>query len=300
MAHVHEHDYEMGERGAWTGIVSNIVLFAVKILAGIYGRSQAMIADAFHTLSDALTSIAVLIGFKIAKKPADAHHPFGHGRAESITAKIVSLVLISIGIKIAFDSAKIFITGDLSRPGMIALYAAIVSIIIKEVTYRRVIYVSRRIKSASLRADAYHHRSDVLSSVAALVGIAGARMGWMFLDPLAGILVAGFIIKIGTEAFHIAYDELMDAAPPEKLRRKIEDIVINTEGVDEVKSVMVRKSGIELFLEITIGISGTKTVEEGHLTTIRIKRDVMNAMPNVKDVLVHVEPRGESDETCIG
>jgi len=295
MAHVHDHGYELGERGAWTGIISNIILFTAKIFAGIYGRSQAMIADAFHTLSDAVTSITVLIGFKVAKKPADEHHPFGHGRAESIAAKIVSLILIALGIKLAVDSARIFIQGEMGQPGVVALYAAILSIIVKEITYRRVIRVSKKIKSASLKADAYHHRSDVLSSVAALVGIAGARMGWTFMDPLAGILVAGFIIKIGAEVFHVAYDELMDAAPPEEFQKKIRDIATCCSGVDEVKSVMTRKSGLDFFLEITIGVDGKKTVEEAHRTTVDIKRSIMKEIPSVLDVLVHVEPRGKSD-----
>ena len=214
MNHNHEHAYRVGAGGAWVGIVSNIVLFVIKFLAGVFGRSQAMIADAFHTASDAMTSMAVLIGFKIAQKPADSEHPFGHGRAESIAAKIVSLILIFVGLKLVHDSAKILILREAVRPHNIALIVAVISIIVKEITYRQVLLKSKEINSTSLKADAYHHRSDVLSSIAALVGIAGAKMGWTFLDPLAGILVAGFIIKVGTESFHLAYDELMDAAPP--------------------------------------------------------------------------------------
>jgi cation diffusion facilitator family transporter len=294
MTHHHEHSYKVGTKGAWTGIFSNIILFVVKLLAGVFGRSQAMIADAFHTASDAATSIAVLIGFKIAQKPADRHHPFGHGRAESIAAKIVALILIFVGVKLVHDSAKILIAKEMVRPHVIALIAAIVSIIVKEITYRRVILASKEIGSTSLRADAYHHRSDVLSSVAALIGISGARMGWTFLDPLAGILVAGFIIKLGIEAFHTAYDELMDAAPPRGLVKKIEKIVLETEGVAKVKKVMVRKYGIELFLEIIVGVDGDKTVQEGHIITTKVEKNVYEAMPDVEDVLVHVEPAQET------
>ena len=270
MAHIHEHSYEVGEKGAWIGLISNLFLFILKFLAGVFGRSQAMIADAFHTASDALTSVAVLIGFKVARKPADSEHPFGHGRAESIAAKIVSIILILVGLKLVHDSAKILILGEMVRPGAVALFAAVASIIIKEITYRRVLLASKEIGSASLRADAYHHTSDVISSFAANIGIAGARMGWTFLDPLAGILVAGFIIKIGTEAFHMAYDELMDAAPPKGLVQGIKKAVIATDGVLEVKKVMVRKYGIELFLEVTIGVDENKTVREGHAITIEM------------------------------
>ncbi len=290
MNHDHEYSYKAGEKAAWLGILSNIALFVLKFLAGLFGRSQAMIADAFHTASDAFTSIAVLVGFKIARKPADREHPYGHGRAESITAKIVALVLIFVGLKLVHDSAKILILKEMVKPHSIALFAAIISIVIKEFTYRRVILISKKINSVSLKADAYHHRSDVLSSVAALVGIAGARMGWTFLDPLAGILVAGFIIKVGTEAFHVAYDELMDAAPPKGMVRKIEKIVMTTEGVLETKKVMVRKYGIELFLEVTIGVDKNKTVQEGHFITTKVEKNLCGKMTSIEDVVVHVEP----------
>ncbi|MFC1570515.1 cation diffusion facilitator family transporter [Candidatus Omnitrophota bacterium] len=290
--HVPAQSYKVGERGAWLGIFSNIILFVVKLFAGIVGRSQAMIADAFHTASDALTSIGVFVGFKIAERPADAHHPFGHGRAESIMAKIVSIVLIFVGLGIAINSGKILISGELHEPGSIALVVAVISIIVKEITYRLVIKASKEIDSASLKADAYHHRSDVLSSVAALVGIAGAKMGHMFMDPLAGIIVAGFIIKIGVESFHKAYDELMDAAPPEVLKKNIEKAILGVGGVKEVKRIMVRKTGIELFIEVIIGVDGDITVNEGHSITVRTEEAVEKDIMNVRDVLVHVEPCG--------
>ncbi|MEA3490171.1 MAG: cation diffusion facilitator family transporter [Candidatus Omnitrophota bacterium] len=295
MPRIHEYSYKIGEKGARLGIFSNILLFALKLFAGIAGRSQAMIADALHTGSDILVSVGVFVGFKIAGKPADKHHPFGHGRAESIVAKIVSLILILVGLGIAYNSARTLIAGSMVEPGAIALVAAVISIIIKEITYRRVIAVSNEIKSTSLKAEAYHHRSDVLSSVAALIGIAGAKLGKTFMDPLAGIIVAGFIIKIGAEAFHAAYDELMDAAPPEEFRKKIENSVLGVEGVEEVKKIMVRKTGIEFFIEVVIGVDGGKTVEEGHLVTMKIRKDLFRDIQNVRDIIVHVEPRGITD-----
>ena len=295
MPHVYEYGYKIGEKSAWLGIFSNILLFAMKLFAGIFGRSQAIIADAFHTASDALTSIGVLIGFKIARKPADEHHPFGHGRAESIVAKIVSLVLILVGLRIAYDSARILITGDMAEPGGIAFIAAIISIVVKEITYRRVMSAGNKINSVSLKADARHHRSDVLSSVAALIGITGAKLGKTFMDPLAGIIVAGFIIKMGAATFHMAYDELMDAAPPRELKDEIEKTIRGVGEVEEVKKIMVRKTGIELFIEVTIGVDGGKTVKEGHLVTVKIKREIFKTMPNVRDVIVHVEPPGDID-----
>jgi cation diffusion facilitator family transporter len=294
MKNGHDNGYKAGQKGAWIGILSNIFLFVLKLYAGIAGRSQAMLADAFHTASDFLTSVGVLVGFKIAEKPPDDHHPLGHGRAESIMAKLVSIVLILVGVRIAYGSAKILASGSMTEPGMIALVMAVVSIVVKEITYRYVIATGRRINSASLKADAYHHRSDALSSVAALIGIAAAMAGKTFMDPLAGIIVAGFIIKMGGDAFHTAYDELMDAAPPREFKKKIEDVILGVEGVREVKEVVVRKAGIDFYIETTIGVDGAETVEQGHLVTVKIKRDLLKTVPNIKHVTVHVEPSRKS------
>jgi len=295
MPHVYSHNYKVGEKGAWLGVATNVLLFGVKLAAGIVGRSQAMIADAFHTASDAVTSIAVLVGFKIASKPADTHHPYGHGRAESIAAKLVSIVLIAVGFRIAYDSAHILIQHEMHEPGIIALLVAILSIAVKEMTFRKVIRMGSEINSSSLKADAYHHRSDAFSSVAALIGIAGARMGYRFMDPLAGIIVAGFIIKVGVDVFHQAYDELMDAAPPDELKLKISRIVSDVPGVREVKKIMVRKAGIDFFYEITIGIDSDISVMKGHGITVAIRRKIFSEMPEVKDVIVHAEPCGVTD-----
>lgn len=284
------NNYKIGEKNAWLGIISNILLFIVKILAGIFGRSQAMIADAMHTASDALTSVAVVIGFKIAQEPPDEHHPFGHGRAESIAAKIVSIVLILVGADVAYNSGKVLFFGEIPEPGYIAVIAAIISIIVKEYTYRIVFSAGTEINSTSLKADACHHRSDAISSIAALIGILGAKIGQGFMDPLAGIVVAGFIIKMGFESFHVAYDELMDASPPAELKDKIEKAILDLKNVIRVKKIGVRKTGIEFFIEVTIGVAGEKTVKEGHIVTIEVKRAVLKNIQGVRDVTVHVEP----------
>lgn len=293
MAHIYTQGYRVGEKNAWLGILSNLMLFVVKLCAGIFGRSQAIIADAFHTAGDALTSAAVLVGFKIAGKPADKHHPFGHGKAEPVAAKVVSIVLILTGIAIVYSSVKILISGKISEPAMITLFAAVFSIIVKQVTFKKVSRAAKEINSVSLAADAQHHRSDVLSSVAAIIGIVGARLGYTFMDPVAGIVVAGFIIKFGTRTFHAAYDELMDAAPPEEMYLKIQHITSDVKDVLEVKKIMIRKTGIEFFVEIIIGIDGKKTVEDGHEITDTVRESIFGEMRNVRDISVHVEPKSD-------
>ena len=283
----------MGEKNAWLGILSNLLLFVVKLCAGIFGKSQAIIADAFHTAGDALTSAAVLVGFKIAGKPADKHHPFGHGKAEPVAAKIVSIVLILTGIGIVYSSVKILISGKITEPAIITLFAAAFSIIVKQITYKKVSRAAKKINSVALAADARHHRSDVLSSVAAIIGIVGARLGYTFMDPAAGIVVAGFIIKFGARTFHTAYDELMDAAPPEEIYLKIQRITSGVKDVREVKKIMIRKTGIEYFVEVIIGIDGKKTVEEGHKITDTVRESIFSEMQSVKDISVHVEPKAD-------
>lgn len=295
MFQTNKDDYMLGEKSAWFGIQSNLFLFAIKLFAGVYGRSQAMMADAFHTASDALTSVGVLVGFKIAAKPPDEHHPFGHGRAESIVAKLISVVLILVGFSISIKAARVLLSGEMGEPGSIALIVAALSVIVKEIAYRRVISSSKAIDSSSLKADAYHHRSDAISSIAALIGILGAKLGYTYMDPLAGVIVGAFIIKMGAGSFHEAYDELMDAAPPKELEDRIKHLVCEAEGVLAVKKVMIRKAGIDLYPEITIGVDGDSSVKEGHLVTVKIKQILFREMKRVKNILVHVEPSDEDD-----
>ncbi len=291
----YKQGYKAGEKGAWFGIISNLLLFVVKIFAGIFGRSQAMVADAFHTGSDALTSIGVLIGFKIARKPADDHHPLGHGKTESFVASIIAMVLIALGVGIVVHTGRILITGNFKTPESIALVVALVSIVVKEFTFKRVLKTSNEIGSASLKADAYHHRSDVISSVAAFIGILGARLGYAIMDPLASIVVAAFILKMGADTFHLAYDELLDAAPPDEFYDHIREIVESVDCVAQIKDVCVRKAGIEQFLEVTIGVRGEMTVDDSHMVTVKIQDALFEKVPSVKDVVIHVEPVGDKD-----
>lgn len=290
MMHNHEEDYNLGRHGAKVGIGVNFVLFLFKITAGIWGRSHAMVADALHTITDSITSIGVFIGFKIAQKPADSEHPYGHGRAESIAAKIVSLILILGGLKVAFDSMRVIVLHNLTTPHAIALWAAVISIIIKEALFRYTFRLGKKIQSNSLKADAWHHRTDAFSSIAALIGISGARLGYPILDPLAGFVVSIFVMKAGVRLFHTAYEELMDAALPMNMLNKIKDLSNQIEGIKNIKDIKGRKMGIDIFVDMTIEVDRHMTVEEAHLITAKVRRNVLKNLQGAKDIFIHVEP----------
>ncbi len=295
MSHKHHHNhnshsYDLGKHGAKVGIGVNVVLFIFKLFAGIFGKSHAMVADALHTATDFITSIGVYVGFKIAQKPPDKEHPYGHGRAESIVAKLVSIVLIIGGLKVAFDSTRFIITRDFYVPHQIALWAAVLSIFIKEGLYRYTLKIGQKIQSNSLKADAWHHRTDALSSIAALIGIGGARLGYPILDPLAGLIVSIFVVKAGLQIFRSAYEELMDAALPVNKIDEIKKMSMDIEGVKRIKDIKGRKSGIDIFIDMTIEVNKSMSVDEGHAITEKVKNRVLNNLQGAKDILIHVEP----------
>lgn len=291
---MHEHShYRVGERSVFLIIVVNTALFAIKFISGVFGKSQALIADSFHTASDVLTSLAVLTGFIYASHPADLHHPYGHGKAESVAAKIVSLVLIALGLKVAYDASRLLILQELHRPHQITLWVVLLSIAIKEIQFRYALRYGKKIQSTSLIADAWHHRSDVISSIAALIGIAGARLGLEILDPIAGIVVGIFIVKIGFGVFHTAFDELLDSALPREITERIEKLTLETEGVERVTVLKARKLGLDILVDMTIEVDKNTTVENSHLITAMVRRAVLNNVANAKDVLIHVEPYKE-------
>ena len=289
----HSHYYKIGERSILLITVVNIALFAMKFLGGVFGKSQALIADSLHTASDILTSLAVLVGFRYASVPADPHHPYGHGKAESIAAKIVSLILIALGFKVLYDSSKLLILHDLHRPHQITLWVVLISIAVKEIQFRYALRYGRKIQSTSLIADAWHHRSDAFSSIAALVGIAGARLGLKILDPIAGIVVGIFILKIGFDIFHTAFDELLDSALPKEITSRIKKLTLETDGARRVTVLKGRKFGLDILIDMTIEVDKDITVEDAHFITAKIRKAVLMNVANAKDVLIHVEPYKE-------
>ena len=295
-SHAHDHaaDYASGARGAWVGIVGNLALGAGKLAAGIVGHSAAMVADAAHSISDSFSSIAVLVGFRIARAPRDAEHPWGHGKAESIAAKVVALLLLGVGGAIGWNAVRgIARGGTESAPGLVALLAAAISILVKEGMYLYKIRIARRIKSTSLAADAWHHRSDALSSAIALAGIGAARFGgpqWHVFDHVAALGVAGLIVWVGARSFLRASRELMDAMIPEEGVAEIRRVALAVEGVREVEKIHARKSGLDVLVDIHVEVDGDLPVREGHAIAGRVRDELTGHLTHVERVVVHIEP----------
>jgi cation diffusion facilitator family transporter len=277
------------------GALANLVLAALKIAGGIFGRSTAMLADGIHSLSDLLTDGVVLFTHKIGQLPADENHPYGHGRAETIGATLVGAVIIIAGFGLAYESWKIISTGAFRTPLISAAVAAVFSIIINEVLFRYTRTVGEEINSPSIVANAWHHRSDAISSVAALVGIGGAMAGYPIMDPIAAILVSIMILKVGYDISFRGLSDLMDTALNEAETRRIETMINNLPGVIQTHNLRTRRIGGGVFMDVHILVDHEASVTEGHHIAENVRRELIRAVDNVQDVLVHVDT--EDDDT---
>lgn len=290
----HHMGYEKGEKGSFVSALTNGALFIFKMFAGIVGNSNAMIADALDTLGDVMTSTGMIVGFKIAKQPPDAHHPYGHGRAESIIAKLLAVFLLLLGLNVAYRSLyamyDAIALGKTYVPQQIAMAAAIASIVVKLGLFQYLRVLNKTLSSTSIAVYSWNIAADVFSSFIALIGIAGARLGMPLLDPIAALILSIFIIKIGFEAFHRAYDELMDAAPSKEVMNDIRKVTFLNKNVKAIKDIKVRKMGLELMIDMTIDLDSEISVEKGHAITDSITKDVLRKIPAAKDVFIHVEP----------
>lgn len=283
-------DYKLGTKVSVVTMILNIILAIFKLIAGIFGKSSAMIADAVHTVSDVFTTIVVIIGLKISSKGEDKEHPYGHERLEAVCAKIISVALLLVGAMIGYKSAVRLYTGDMTTPGKIALWAAAVSIVFKEAMYWYTIITARKIRSIAMEGDAWHHRSDALSSVGTFLGILGARFGYTFMDPLAGIIVSILIIKVGVDLYIRAVKELIDASADKETLDKINNRVISIDGVKDIKNLKTRIFGNKIYVDIEICVDESLSVREGHDIAELVHCSVENEIDTVKHCMVHIEP----------
>ena len=283
--------YEEATKVTLISIMWNVILTFIKIFGGILGKSNAMIADGLHSASDIISSIGVLIGNKIAKTPNDKEHNYGHEKAETLVSFLLSMLLIYVALKISFNGVNSLLNlENIQVPTLLPLVISVISIGIKEYQYRITIKVAKKINSPSLKADAWHHRSDALSSVAAFIGIGGSLLGFKALDPIATVIVGLFVAKVGFDIFKDAINELMDYSIDEKDESQIISIANSTKGVLNIGELRTRKHGSMAYVDLTICVNKDLTVLEGHEIANKLEISILEELQIVKGITVHVEP----------
>lgn len=289
--------YRRARRAIFFNILINLGLALFKGLVGYFSRSKAMVADAFHSGGDLLVNAVVLFGLRAARKPADKCHPYGHGRAETLAQNVVGLLILVTGGYLIITSLLSLREGVQEPPGSFALFAALISIVIKELLFRYMWALGKKENSRALMANAWDHRSDVLSSIAAAVGIGGARLGaylgypfLYYLDPLAGALVAVLIIYMGLEIMREAGNELMDGTCSPETLAEIKRIALEVPRVKEVHQIRARSSGPCLLVDLEIGVEKELTVEEGHEVAHHVEERLFDEREDIHSITVHVGP----------
>lgn len=274
-------------------IVVNVILAIFKMIAGFLAHSNAMISDAIHSASDVFSTVVVMIGIKLASKESDKEHPYGHERMECVAAILLSVVLFITGATIGMDAAKNIFSGNyegLQAPGMLALIAAVVSIATKEGMYWYTKINAKKIDSSALMADAWHHRSDAFSSVGALVGIAGARMGFPIMDSIASLVIFVFIAKAAYEIFMDAVDKMVDRACDDETEAKIRDCVMEDSEVKEIDLLQTRVFGNKIYVDVEIAVDGSYSLKKAHGIAERVHDKIEDNFEKVKHIMVHVNP----------
>ncbi|AUG57635.1 cation diffusion facilitator family transporter [Acetivibrio saccincola] len=275
-------------------IIMNLILFILKLFAGIFAKSGAMVSDAIHTASDVFSTFIVIIGVNISHKKADSTHQYGHERLESVASIVLSVMLAVTGMFIGLNGLeKIFggNYGELEIPGVLALIAAVLSIAVKEWMYWYTRSAAKKINSGSLMADAWHHRSDSLSSIGAFIGILGARIGFPILDPVAGLVICIFIGKAAFDIFRESVDKLVDKSCDEEILEKIRNVIKAQEGVLHIDEIKTRLFGNKMYVDVEIVADGSKSLNEAHEVAERVHDAIEREFEMVKHCMVHVNPK---------
>ena len=294
-----EDRYDESNKITIISILLNIGLTILKIFAGFLGNSTAIIADGLHSASDIITSIGILIGNKISRKPRDKEHQYGHEKAESLVAFILSAVLILVAVKIGYDGiVSLLNLSKVKIPTILPLIVAAISIGVKEYQYQITIRVAKKTNSSALKADAWHHRSDALSSVAAFIGIGGAMLGYKILEPIATIVVALIVCKVALEIFTNSMNELMDVSIDEEQEKQIIEYCKETTGVKHIKTMRTRKHGAFAYVDLVICVDGALTVKQGHDIANDLEKKLINELAIIKGITVHVEPCISEFDLC--
>ena len=273
-------------------IIANVVLAAFKLVAGVFAHSGAMISDAIHSASDVFSTFVVMIGIKIASKEPDEEHPYGHERMECVAAIILATILCITGLGIGKNALSNITgnSGEMAVPGVLALIAAIVSIIVKEAMFWYTRHYAKKIDSGALMADAWHHRSDPLSSIGAFIGIIFARMGYVMMDSIACLVICVFIVKAAYDIFKDAIDKMVDKSCSLEVEAEIRTIVMSVDGVKGIDSLSTRLFGNKMYVDLEIRADGEKTLNETHEIAEAVHDSIEAQFEKVKHIMVHVNP----------
>lgn len=284
---------KVANRVSFITIVENMLLSLMKLIAGIVAHSGAMISDAVHSASDVFSTIVVIIGIRFASKESDKEHPYGHERLECVAAIVLAMVLFMTGLGIGLEAFKNIVSGNygsLQVPGVLALIAAAVSIVSKEGMYWYTRHYAKKIDSGALMADAWHHRSDAFSSIGALIGIAGARMGFPVMDSVASLVIFLFIVKAAYDIFKDAMDKMVDHSCDEETEEEIFDCVMTNEEVLGIDLLQTRIFGNKIYVDVEISADPSCTLKEAHSIAEAVHEKIEENFPKVKHIMVHVNP----------
>ena len=284
------------------GIIGNVMLSGFKFVAGIIGHSGAMVSDAIHSFSDVFATFIAFLGVRLSKKPSDASHPYGHERFECVASLVLGVILLATGLGIGAMGVKNIISGNyeaLAVPGAIALAAAIVSIVVKESMFWYTRYYAKKINSPAFMADAWHHRSDAFSSVGSLIGIGGAMLGFPVLDSVASVVICLFILKVSYDILKDAISKMLDTACDESYEKELYQFVENQPDVLRVDMLHTRMFGNKVYMDLEIEVDGEKSLRESHAVAEQVHDGVETAFPNIKHIMIHVNPSEAGGELQI-
>jgi len=274
-------------------VIGNLALTIVKLFAGFLGKSIAMISDAVHSESDVLSTFAVMIGAKFSNKKADKEHPYGHEKIESVTSIILAVMLFASGISIGFCGINEILKSQIdsiSHPSAIVIWFAVLSIIVKEIMYRYTKSAASKINSSSLEADAWHHRSDALSSVGSLIGVTGAVLGFPILDPIASIAICLIIIKVSYNIAKTGFNQIIDTAASPEIETEIIDIIKNQSDILKLDSLKTRQFGNRIYVDIEVQIDKNTSFQDVHALIHQLRLKIEKHNPSIKHCMIHANP----------
>lgn len=288
-----EQEKRMIAKVSFVTVLGNVLLSAAKLAAGILGHSSAMVSDAVHSLSDVGTTVIAYLGIRLSRKEADSEHPYGHERLECAASLILGTILFLVGGGIGLAGLRQIISGGyshLAAPGGIALGAAVVSIVSKEAMYWYTRHYALLLDSAAFMADAWHHRSDALSSVGSLLGIGGAMIGFPVLDPVASVLICLCIFKVSYDVVQDAMDKMLDTSCGREFEEELSMVILARQEVIRMDSLHTRKFGNKVYVDLEISMDESKTLKEAHAIAERVHDEIERKFPSIKHIMIHVNP----------